>query len=204
MFLLACNLFEVFNLGKCFLGLDKLRRSMPNLARMPSTAAVSSNLSSPVTVRSSQSFDSSLHGAGSGVSRVPSCSKYNRARGLNILVSQNTRRKFFQCFFLTSVIFTMIKQYFPQCHFFQLFQLINYRRLLTQGLKTHWIITSIPMCIPFPIQILIFPCVSLPFSPKRGTPVWSTCYCGHFSIIPKHFPPKMKTVLYKVVLYPPL
>ncbi|XP_029324553.1 SLAIN motif-containing protein 1 isoform X1 [Mus caroli] len=52
---------------------DKLRRSMPNLARMPSTAAVSSNLSSPVTVRSSQSFDSSLHGAGSGVSRVPSC-----------------------------------------------------------------------------------------------------------------------------------
>ncbi|EDL00502.1 RIKEN cDNA 9630044O09, partial [Mus musculus] len=52
---------------------DKLRRSMPNLARMPSTAAASSNLSSPVTVRSSQSFDSSLHGAGSGVSRVPSC-----------------------------------------------------------------------------------------------------------------------------------
>ncbi|NP_001380783.1 SLAIN motif-containing protein 1 isoform 1 [Rattus norvegicus] len=52
---------------------DKLRRSMPNLARMPSTTAVSSNLSSPVTVRSSQSFDSSLHGAGSGVSRVPSC-----------------------------------------------------------------------------------------------------------------------------------
>ncbi|GAB1299157.1 SLAIN motif-containing protein 1 [Apodemus speciosus] len=52
---------------------DKLRRSMPNLARMPSTAAVSSNLSSPMTVRSSQSFDSSLHGAGSGVSRVPSC-----------------------------------------------------------------------------------------------------------------------------------
>ncbi|XP_052588494.1 SLAIN motif-containing protein 1 isoform X2 [Peromyscus californicus insignis] len=52
---------------------DKLRRSMPNLARTPSTAAVSSNLSSPVTVRSSQSFDSSLHGAGSGVSRVPSC-----------------------------------------------------------------------------------------------------------------------------------
>ncbi|XP_075805833.1 SLAIN motif-containing protein 1 isoform X1 [Microtus pennsylvanicus] len=52
---------------------DKLRRSMPNLARTPSTAAVSSNLSSPVTVRSSQSFDSSLHGAGSGISRVPSC-----------------------------------------------------------------------------------------------------------------------------------
>ncbi|XP_040606010.1 SLAIN motif-containing protein 1 isoform X2 [Mesocricetus auratus] len=52
---------------------DKLRRSMPNLARTPSTAAVSSNLSSPVTVRSSQSFDSSLHGAGSTVSRVPSC-----------------------------------------------------------------------------------------------------------------------------------
>ncbi|KAL6090165.1 hypothetical protein STEG23_011786, partial [Scotinomys teguina] len=53
--------------------LNKLRRSMPNLARTPSTATVSSNLSSPVTVRSSQSFDSSLHGAGSGVSRVPSC-----------------------------------------------------------------------------------------------------------------------------------
>ncbi|ERE90531.1 SLAIN motif-containing protein 1 [Cricetulus griseus] len=52
---------------------DKLRRSMPNLARTPSTPAVGSNLSSPMTVRSSQSFDSSLHGAGSGVSRVPSC-----------------------------------------------------------------------------------------------------------------------------------
>lgn len=73
MFLLAFNLLVVFNLGKSFLLLDKLRRSMPNLARMPSTAAASSNLSSPVTVRSSQSFDSSLHGAGSGVSRVPSC-----------------------------------------------------------------------------------------------------------------------------------
>ncbi|XP_023565435.1 SLAIN motif-containing protein 1 isoform X2 [Octodon degus] len=52
---------------------DKLRRSMPNLARMPSTTAVSSNISSPVTVRNSQSFDSSLHGAGNGVSRIQSC-----------------------------------------------------------------------------------------------------------------------------------
>lgn len=93
MFLLACSLFAVFNLGKPFLLVDKLRRSMPNLARMPSTTAVSSNLSSPVTVRSSQSFDSSLHGAGSGVSRVPSCSKYDRAKALDILVSQNPRGK---------------------------------------------------------------------------------------------------------------
>lgn len=97
----------------------------------------------------------------------------------------------------------MINQYFPQCHCFQLLQLIYYRRPLTQGLQTHWIITSVPLYIPFPIQILIFPCVSLPFSPKRGTPVWSSCYCGHFSIITKHFPPKMKIVLYKVILYPP-
>ncbi|KAM4859645.1 SLAIN motif-containing protein 1 isoform 2-T2 [Thomomys bottae] len=52
---------------------DKLRRSMPNLARMPSTTTVSSNISSPVTVRSSQSFDSSLHGAGNGLSRIQSC-----------------------------------------------------------------------------------------------------------------------------------
>ncbi|XP_062051277.1 SLAIN motif-containing protein 1 isoform X4 [Lepus europaeus] len=52
---------------------DKLRRSMPNLARMPSTTAVSSNVSSPVTVRNSQSFDSSLHGAGNGLSRIQSC-----------------------------------------------------------------------------------------------------------------------------------
>ncbi|ELK11026.1 SLAIN motif-containing protein 1 [Pteropus alecto] len=52
---------------------NKLRRSMPNLARMPSTTAVSSNVSSPVTVRNSQSFDSSLHGAGNGMSRVQSC-----------------------------------------------------------------------------------------------------------------------------------
>ncbi|CAK6442798.1 unnamed protein product [Pipistrellus nathusii] len=52
---------------------DKLRRSMPNLARMPSTTGVSSNVSSPVTVRNSQSFDSSLHGAGNGLSRIQSC-----------------------------------------------------------------------------------------------------------------------------------
>ncbi|XP_059758780.1 SLAIN motif-containing protein 1 isoform X1 [Balaenoptera ricei] len=52
---------------------DKLRRSMPNLARMSSTTAVSSNGSSPVTVRNSQSFDSSLHGAANGISRIQSC-----------------------------------------------------------------------------------------------------------------------------------
>ncbi|XP_053419677.1 SLAIN motif-containing protein 1 isoform X1 [Nycticebus coucang] len=52
---------------------DKLRRSMPNLARMPSTTTISSNISSPVTVRNSQSFDSSLHGAGNGISRIQSC-----------------------------------------------------------------------------------------------------------------------------------
>ncbi|XP_071076261.1 SLAIN motif-containing protein 1 isoform X2 [Desmodus rotundus] len=52
---------------------DKLRRSMPNLARMPSTAAVSGSAGSPVTVRNSQSFDSSLHGAGNGISRIQSC-----------------------------------------------------------------------------------------------------------------------------------
>ncbi|XP_049634687.1 SLAIN motif-containing protein 1 isoform X3 [Suncus etruscus] len=52
---------------------DKLRRSMPNLARMPSTTTVTSNISSPVTVRNSQSFDSSLHGAGNGISRIQSC-----------------------------------------------------------------------------------------------------------------------------------
>ncbi|OXB63458.1 hypothetical protein ASZ78_002534, partial [Callipepla squamata] len=45
---------------------DKLRRSMPNLARMPSTPTINSTTgfaSSPVTVRNSQSFDSNLHGA---------------------------------------------------------------------------------------------------------------------------------------------
>ncbi|KAM9567189.1 SLAIN motif-containing protein 1 isoform 1-T1 [Guaruba guarouba] len=55
---------------------DKLRRSMPNLARMPSTPAVNSSAgfaSSPVTVRSSQSFDSNLHGASNGISRLQSC-----------------------------------------------------------------------------------------------------------------------------------
>ncbi|XP_060047583.1 SLAIN motif-containing protein 1 isoform X2 [Erinaceus europaeus] len=51
---------------------DKLRRSMPNLARMPSTTTVSTHISSPVTVRNSQSFDSSLHGAGNGISRIQS------------------------------------------------------------------------------------------------------------------------------------
>ncbi|KAM6178808.1 SLAIN motif-containing protein 1 isoform 2-T2 [Rhynchocyon petersi] len=52
---------------------DKLRRSMPNLARMPATTTISSSVTSPVTVRNSQSFDSSLHGAGSGISRIQSC-----------------------------------------------------------------------------------------------------------------------------------
>ncbi|XP_063192085.1 SLAIN motif-containing protein 1 isoform X1 [Chroicocephalus ridibundus] len=55
---------------------DKLRRSMPNLARMPSTPTINSNAgfaSSPVTVRNSQSFDSSLHGASNGISRMQSC-----------------------------------------------------------------------------------------------------------------------------------
>ncbi|NXK76067.1 SLAI1 protein, partial [Amazona guildingii] len=55
---------------------DKLRRSMPNLARMPSTPTVNSSAgfaSSPVTVRSSQSFDSNLHGASNGISRLQSC-----------------------------------------------------------------------------------------------------------------------------------
>ncbi|XP_030126585.4 SLAIN motif-containing protein 1 isoform X3 [Taeniopygia guttata] len=58
---------------------NKLRRSMPNLARMPSTPTISSTSStagfagSPVTVRNSQSFDSNLHGASNGISRMQSC-----------------------------------------------------------------------------------------------------------------------------------
>ncbi|XP_057280032.1 SLAIN motif-containing protein 1 isoform X2 [Pezoporus wallicus] len=55
---------------------NKLRRSMPNLARMPSTPTVNSSAgfaSSPVTVRNSQSFDSNLHGASNGISRLQSC-----------------------------------------------------------------------------------------------------------------------------------
>ncbi|XP_040395165.1 SLAIN motif-containing protein 1 isoform X1 [Cygnus olor] len=55
---------------------DKLRRSMPNLARMPSTPTINNAAgfaSSPVTVRNSQSFDSNLHGASNGISRMQSC-----------------------------------------------------------------------------------------------------------------------------------
>ncbi|XP_031955888.1 SLAIN motif-containing protein 1 isoform X2 [Corvus moneduloides] len=55
---------------------NKLRRSMPNLTRMPSTPTISSTAGfagSPVTVRNSQSFDSSLHGASNGISRMQSC-----------------------------------------------------------------------------------------------------------------------------------
>ncbi|XP_035175967.1 SLAIN motif-containing protein 1 isoform X2 [Oxyura jamaicensis] len=55
---------------------DKLRRSMPNLARMPSTPTINNAAgfaSSPVTVRNSQSFDSNLHGASNGISRIQSC-----------------------------------------------------------------------------------------------------------------------------------
>ncbi|XP_003218722.1 SLAIN motif-containing protein 1 isoform X1 [Anolis carolinensis] len=52
---------------------DKLRRSMPNLARMPSTPTLSTNISSTITVRNSLSFDSNLHGAGNGMSRIQSC-----------------------------------------------------------------------------------------------------------------------------------
>ncbi|KAJ7421832.1 SLAIN motif-containing protein 1 isoform X1 [Willisornis vidua] len=54
---------------------NKLRRSMPNLARMPSTPTINSTAgfaSSPVTVRNSQSFDSNLHGASNGISRMQS------------------------------------------------------------------------------------------------------------------------------------
>ncbi|MEE6470923.1 hypothetical protein FKM82_009119 [Ascaphus truei] len=49
---------------------DKLRRSMPNLARMPITN--NSSVVSPATVRNSQSFDSNLHGAANGISRLQS------------------------------------------------------------------------------------------------------------------------------------
>nr|XP_028584170.1 SLAIN motif-containing protein 1 isoform X3 [Podarcis muralis] len=52
---------------------DKLRRSMPNLARMPSTPTLSSNVGPAITVRNSLSFDSNLHGAGNGISRIQSC-----------------------------------------------------------------------------------------------------------------------------------
>ncbi|OCT95494.1 SLAIN motif-containing protein 1 isoform X1 [Xenopus laevis] len=49
---------------------DKLRRSMPNLARMPCTN--NSPVVSMASVRNSQSFDSNLHGAANGVSRMQS------------------------------------------------------------------------------------------------------------------------------------
>ncbi|XP_066436902.1 SLAIN motif-containing protein 1 isoform X2 [Eleutherodactylus coqui] len=52
---------------------DKLRRSMPNLARMASTPSPTTpTVVSPVTVRNSQSFDSNLHGAANGLSRLQS------------------------------------------------------------------------------------------------------------------------------------
>ncbi|XP_044143891.1 SLAIN motif-containing protein 1 isoform X3 [Bufo gargarizans] len=52
---------------------NKLRRSMPNLARMPGTATTTtSTVVSPVTVRNSLSFDSNLHGAANGLSRLQS------------------------------------------------------------------------------------------------------------------------------------
>uniref|UniRef100_A0A8C6XMC5 SLAIN motif family member 1 n=1 Tax=Naja naja TaxID=35670 RepID=A0A8C6XMC5_NAJNA len=51
---------------------DKLR-SMPNLARMPSTLTVNTSSSPAGSVRNSLSFDSSLHGASNGVSRIQSC-----------------------------------------------------------------------------------------------------------------------------------
>ncbi|XP_073436527.1 SLAIN motif-containing protein 1 isoform X2 [Dendrobates tinctorius] len=50
---------------------DKLRRSMPNLARMSSTTTTAPVVS-PVSVRNSQSFDSNLHGAANGLSRLQS------------------------------------------------------------------------------------------------------------------------------------
>nr|XP_033803446.1 SLAIN motif-containing protein 1 isoform X3 [Geotrypetes seraphini] len=51
---------------------DKLRRSMPNLARMPSISNSNNAQVPPVTVRNSQSFDSSLQGVGNGISRLQS------------------------------------------------------------------------------------------------------------------------------------
>ncbi|KAM6446483.1 SLAIN motif-containing protein 1 isoform 3-T3 [Liasis olivaceus] len=55
---------------------DKLRRSMPNLARTPSTLYVNTNGSPAVSVRNSLSFDSNLHGASNGISRIQSCSTF--------------------------------------------------------------------------------------------------------------------------------
>ncbi|XP_072850809.2 SLAIN motif-containing protein 1 isoform X2 [Pogona vitticeps] len=52
---------------------DKLRRSMPNLTRMPSTPTINTNVNSAITVRNSLSFDSNLHGASNGISRIQSC-----------------------------------------------------------------------------------------------------------------------------------
>ncbi|XP_030056436.1 SLAIN motif-containing protein 1 isoform X1 [Microcaecilia unicolor] len=51
---------------------DKLRRSMPNLTRMPSISNSNNTQVPPVTVRNSQSFDSSLQGVGNGISRLQS------------------------------------------------------------------------------------------------------------------------------------
>ncbi|KAG8429280.1 hypothetical protein GDO86_020620, partial [Hymenochirus boettgeri] len=53
---------------------DKLRRSMPNLARMPSTTNIAAVVTPPTVpiVRNSQSFDSNLHAAAIGVSRMQS------------------------------------------------------------------------------------------------------------------------------------
>ena len=100
---------------------------MPNLARMPSTTTISSNGSSPVTVRNSQSFDSSLHGAANGISRIQSCSKYDRFFGNFQLVitplgkyltisffflSLNTTEK---VVLLTFILYFTIKKYFHRC-----------------------------------------------------------------------------------------
>ncbi|XP_043928845.1 SLAIN motif-containing protein 1-like isoform X2 [Protopterus annectens] len=60
---------------QCKSNSDKLRRSMPNLARVPSTNTTPPPLtsSSPLSsVRNSQSFDSNLHGAANGLSRLQS------------------------------------------------------------------------------------------------------------------------------------
>ncbi|XP_069495759.1 SLAIN motif-containing protein 1 isoform X2 [Ambystoma mexicanum] len=60
---------------------DKFRRSMPNLARIPITSnsnmnsnssSATTTIVSPITVRNSQSFDSNLHGAANGISRLQS------------------------------------------------------------------------------------------------------------------------------------
>lgn len=91
---------------------------MPNLARMPSTPPINTNVSPAVTVRNSLSFDSNLHGAGNGISRIQSCSKCEAFAIYCLLFHPSVPFLILESVFFSSEVFPLeMHFYFYMCNF---------------------------------------------------------------------------------------